>query len=218
MIRSLPFGLVGAIAFMAAAFDAMPAVSRPDPTPSIRPPTASVRPLFDIQKGGGGGKGGGFGGGKGFGGGFAPGGGGISRGYYPGFYGQRFGGFGGYYGYGLGIGIGGYPYGYPYSYSNPSLVSPGVEILPLPATETALQIQEIYDGPAKKAALREGDVIIAVGKARVRNFNELVLALANVTGPVDVTYIAGGNGKTEKTTVTPVDGKIGVGVIPVDLN
>jgi S1-C subfamily serine protease len=92
-----------------------------------------------------------------------------------------------------------------------------IEVLPTPNSEVGLKIADLYDGAAKKAALREGDIIVAVGKARVRSFNELVLSLANVTGPVEVTYVAGSSGKVEKTIVTPVEGKIGVGVVPADL-
>lgn len=127
-------------------------------------------------------------------------------------------------GIGIGIGIGPrlpppiiydpYPI-YPYYRRIPVIES--VEVLPTQVTETGMRITDLYEGAARQAALREGDIIVLVGEARVRNFDDLVAALARANGPVDVTYIAGGNNKLEKTTLTPVEGKIGVGVIPVSI-
>lgn len=217
----------------------VPAVGGGGPrTPSVG--GVATPALSVAQKGGGGkgGGGGGIGGQKGGGGiGGPKGGGGIGGGKSGiGGIGGPKGGIGGGIvirpggGIGIGIGIGGpvgrrpvivnpfprYPYSIYPSIQPYPLVEP-VEVLPVPATETGLRIAELFDGAAKDAALREGDIIIGVGRVRVRTFDELVLSLANVTGSVEITYIAGGNGKTEKALVTPVDGKIGVGVVPVDL-
>ena len=239
MLRSLGFGMVGTFVLMTAAVAATPAVSRPSPTPSLRPPTASARPVFDTafqpRGGGGGGPRGGPGigggrGGPGIGGGIRGGPGiggpgirigigapGIGIGIGPGGFGP--GGFGpGGFGRG-GFGPGGFggpfPPSYPYYYQSQRIpVIESVEVVP---TQSALRITDIYDGAAKRAALREGDVIVSVGKTRVQTFNELALTLANVTGPVEVTYLQAGTNKVEKTMVTPVDGKIGVGVVPVDV-
>ena len=90
-----------------------------------------------------------------------------------------------------------------------------IEIVPAIPTESGLRITELFDGAAKKASLREGDVILSIGKVRTQTFEELVNVLALVTSPVEVTYLAGGSGKTEKVVITPVDGKIGVSVVQV---
>lgn len=238
--------LVGMFAFMTAAVAATPAVSRPSPTPSLRPPTASARPFLEmpVQKGGGGGggKGGGIGGGigKGGGGGFGGGMGKGPGGFGPGGFGP--GGFGP--GIGIGIGIGGrgfygpgyypysyysypYYYNYPYSYGSPYYYSPysgsfpliqSPEVLPAPSSDAGLRIVELHDGAAKAAHLRAGDTIIAVGKTRVQTFEQLAAALSAAEGELEITYIPGGSAnKLEKVLVTPVKGKIGIAVIPVDV-
>lgn len=246
MIRSIRYSLLGVFAVTIAAIENAPAQSRAAPTPPFRPPAASIRPLDDlvgtqapdgrsqlaedvlgpnavVQKGGRGG--GGRGPGPGIGGGRGPGPGfGRGPGVRIGGPGIRIGVGPARFGVGIGVavplrgGIGGYPF-YPYSvypsYSSPLIGSP--ELLPAPSAETGLRIQDLYEGAARQAALRQGDIIVAVGNARVRTFNELAQTLASVKGPVEVTYLAGGTGKTEKAIVTPVDGKIGVGVVPVDL-
>jgi tetratricopeptide (TPR) repeat protein len=82
---------------------------------------------------------------------------------------------------------------------------------------TGLKITEVKDGgPAKKARLSVGDVILEVGGKRVHTFAELTAALGEAKGPVDVVFISR-DGKSLGTTVTPSDGKIGVAVEPAEL-
>ena len=87
-----------------------------------------------------------------------------------------------------------------------------------PGSESGLKITDLYDGSAKKADLRAGDVILGVGKTRTRTFEELQAALAESKGDVDLIFLNSENGKVEKLPLKPLDGKIGVGVIPVNLN
>jgi hypothetical protein len=85
--------------------------------------------------------------------------------------------------------------------------------------ESGLRITDIIDGgTAKTADLRAGDVILGVGKTRTRTFEELQKALAASKDEVDIVFINGENGKVEKLPVKPVDGKIGVAVVPIQLD
>ena len=62
-----------------------------------------------------------------------------------------------------------------------------------------------------------GDVIVLVGAARTQSFEELTRALGAARGPTEISFVNGFNQKVEKLTVRPVDGKIGVAVVPVAL-
>jgi hypothetical protein len=85
--------------------------------------------------------------------------------------------------------------------------------------ETGLQITEVLEGgTAKQADFRAGDVILGVGKNRTRTFEELKAALAASKDDVDIIFINGEDGKVEKLPVKPIEGKIGVAVVPVQLN
>jgi len=83
--------------------------------------------------------------------------------------------------------------------------------------EWGLRITEVFDGPAKKADLRAGDVILGVGKTRTQSFEELQLALAAAGGETDLVFINNENKKVEKIPIKPEQGKIGVAVMPTEL-
>lgn len=173
-----------------------------------------VTETSNAQRGGRGGGGrGGFGGG-------GRGGIGIGIGVYPGGY-----GYGGYRGYG-GYGYGGYGNGYYYpntyygpsssyyydpAYPSSNYIVPASNAVNAPG---GMQITEIADdGPARKSALRSGDIITAVGGSRVESFEDLQRNLASANGDVEVSFLAGGTMKPEKTKVHPKNGKIGVTVV-----
>jgi hypothetical protein len=179
----------------------------------------------------------GYGGYRGFGG--VP----YSHRYYGG-YGLGYGGYRGF-GYGgYGLGYGGYGYGglglwyTPWSsrygyYGASGFFSPSASYAAVPATapltidplaygqqqpsEYGLKITDIYDGPAKTADLRAGDVILGLGETRTQSFEELQQALATAKGPTEIVFLNGESHKVEKLPITPTDGKIGVAVVPTAL-
>jgi len=172
---------------------------------------------------------------------------GFNSGYYGGYpsyygngYSSNYGGYG-YGGYGSGIGIGlgrgtslwfsptGYNY-IPWSgrstlYSpNTTVVVPQEYVVPrvidtttATASEWALKIDKVMDGPAKKADLREGDVIMGVGQTRTQTLAELQQALAAARGQVDIVFLNKESQKIEKVQVTPDNGRLGIEVHPVDV-
>jgi membrane-associated protease RseP (regulator of RpoE activity) len=170
------------------------------------------------RRGGFGGRGMGMGGYGGMGGMYG------SRGYYPGYGGYGYGG----YGYGMPYYGSGYNSGYyapGNTYYAPNVVSPAPTtsyyqpsstVSPAANAPNGLQVTEVFDNTAaKRAGLRTGDVITAVGGTRVQTFEELQQALARSNGEVDVSFVDVSNGKSEKARVKPQDGKIGVAVVPV---
>jgi len=85
------------------------------------------------------------------------------------------------------------------------------------ATQWGLLIDEVVPGgAAKKADLHRGDVIIGVGTTRTQTFEELQKALSG-SGSLEVVFLNAENRKMEKVRLTPVDGKIGVAVVPATL-
>jgi S1-C subfamily serine protease len=85
--------------------------------------------------------------------------------------------------------------------------------------QIGMQIIDVIEGgAAKKADLRQNDVILGVEDRRVNSFEELQSALAQATGEVNIIFINGENGKLERLPVAPVKGKIGVAVAPIHLN
>lgn len=81
-----------------------------------------------------------------------------------------------------------------------------------------MKVLQVTQGSiAKDADLREGDIILGVGNTRVKNFEELRDALAAATGQVDIVFVNVETGKLERLPITPVNGKIGVAVAPVEL-
>jgi hypothetical protein len=85
------------------------------------------------------------------------------------------------------------------------------------SNEWALKITKVMDGPAKKADLREGDVIMGVGQTRTQTLAELQQALATARGQVDIIFLNKETQKIEKVQVTPDNGKLGIEVFPVDV-
>ncbi len=159
--------------------------------------------------------GGGFGAGLGFGYLFSP----WGYGYIPwslrGGYGYGGYGNGGYGGYGNG-GYGGYGYDNSGAYS--PLPAYGYDdsgaAPPLTGSESGLQITDLTDGPAKKAQLHVGDIILGIGQTRTQTFDQLQSALAAAKGQAEVVFINNESKNVEKLPVTPVDGKLGIAVVP----
>jgi membrane-associated protease RseP (regulator of RpoE activity) len=85
---------------------------------------------------------------------------------------------------------------------------------PAAVGETGLRITDVLDGPAKKAELRAGDIILGIGETRTQTFEELQSALAASKGKVEVVFINGENKNVEKLPVTPVNNKLGIAVVP----
>lgn len=154
----------------------------------------------------------------------------------PGFGGPAFGpGFGGP---GIVIGVGGGNWGgywgrgyySPYYYSSPGYYyttpsyyysTPSYQYV-TPATyvdnrEWGMQITQVFDGTAKKANLRSGDIIVRVSDTRVQSFESLQTALAG-NREVEISYIDGATKKTETKRVRVDDNKIGVEVKPVPIS
>jgi hypothetical protein len=71
---------------------------------------------------------------------------------------------------------------------------------------------------AKEVDLRVGDVILGVGNTRTKTFAELQAALAAAKEETNIIFINGESGQVEKLPIKPVDGKIGVSVVPQELN
>ena len=102
-------------------------------------------------------------------------------------------------------------YTYPNLVNNPALTTPTAPAFPL-GTETGLRITDLYEGTAKVAGLRKGDIIVKVNGTRTQSFEELRATLSTGKDKVEVEYIDGTSGTTEKKSVG-VDGtKIGVSV------
>jgi hypothetical protein len=173
----------------------------------------------------------GYGGYRGFGG--VP----YSHRYYGGYgLGYGYGGYGlGYGGYGYGgLGIWNTPWSSRYGYYGASgFFSPSAAYSAAPVTapvgidplaygqqqpsEWGLKVTDVYDGPAKTADLRAGDVILGLNQTRTQSFEELQQALATAKGPTEIVFINGESHKVEKLPITPTDGKIGVAVVPAAL-
>jgi hypothetical protein len=138
--------------------------------------------------------------------------------YRPSYYGNGYSG-GGYYGNGVqpnyySPGVVVAPptvYTYPNVVNNPTTVAPPEATIPL-GVATGLKITDLYDGTAKTAGLRKGDIILKVDGTRTQSFEELRATLSTGKDKVLVEYIDGTSGETDKRTI-PVDGtKIGVSV------
>ncbi len=113
---------------------------------------------------------------------------------------------------------------------SPAIPNPGVTIpsapliadplsgdAPLP-DQIGMQIIDVIEGgAAKKADLRQNDVILGVEDRRVNSFEELQSALSQAKGEVNIIFINGENGRLERLPVVPVNGKIGVAVAPIHL-
>ena len=107
----------------------------------------------------------------------------------------------------------------PFPYPPPIVVRPAPIIIvetPIIATEYGMLITEqSRTGPASQAGMRVKDIILSVGGRRVQSFDQLAGALALADGPVEVVFYNSETQQTEKTLVTPVNGRIGIATEPV---
>jgi S1-C subfamily serine protease len=92
------------------------------------------------------------------------------------------------------------------------------ELLQQMQTRTGMKIVDVFEGAAKKADLRPGDVILAIGNVRVHSFEDMQTALAQTRGEADIIFVNRDNGRLERLRLTPVAGKIGVSVVAVNSN
>jgi len=109
-------------------------------------------------------------------------------------------------------GRGGY-YGPTYVVPAPTVttvVPANAEIMP----QHGLQVTRVFEGGAKKADLRTGDVILGVGKTRTESFEALQVALVGAK-EVEIVFFNNESKTVEKLPVKVDDGKIGVEVVPV---
>ena len=87
-----------------------------------------------------------------------------------------------------------------------------------PAEEYGMKITQLAPkGAAAAANLQVGHIIVSVGEERVRSFDELTAILAKAEGEVEFIVFVEETRQYAKTTVTPVNGKIGVATEPVVL-
>ncbi len=95
--------------------------------------------------------------------------------------------------------------------SNPTIVPAPKAVIPF-GTMTGLKITDLYEGTAKLAGLRKGDIILKVDGTRTQSFEELRATLSTGQDKVVVEYIDGTSGETDKRTVAVDDTKIGISV------
>jgi len=113
------------------------------------------------------------------------------------------------------------PYSTRGGYYGPTYVVPATPTVTTVVPENAeftpqygLQVTRVFEGGAKKADLRSGDVILGVGKTRVESFEALQAALVGAK-EVEIVFLNNESKKVEKLPVKVDDGKIGVEVVPV---
>jgi len=70
-------------------------------------------------------------------------------------------------------------------------------------------------GPAARAKLRVGDIIMVAGGVRTQSFEELASALAAADGPMEMEIINGETNQREQVRILPSNGKIGVATLAV---
>jgi hypothetical protein len=99
---------------------------------------------------------------------------------------------------------------------NPVSPTGGSDIEPAAAQEWGMKITQLAaDGAAAKANLQVGHVIVYAAETRVQSFEELTGVLAQATGPIEIVVYLADTKSLAKTTITPVNGKIGVATDPV---
>ena len=104
-----------------------------------------------------------------------------------------------------------------YDYATPSYAVPAPSIttvVPTEAPQYGLQITQVFEGGAKKADLRTGDVILGVGKTRTESFESLQVALVGAK-EVEIVFLNHESRQVEKLPVKVDDGKLGIEVVPV---
>ena len=83
---------------------------------------------------------------------------------------------------------------------------------PAPAVETAILITELPEGPAQRAGLLTGDIILRVNGGRVRSIDGLRAAVGAGGETVTVTYFRPSVNQVLALDIAVDDGRIGVGI------
>ncbi len=83
--------------------------------------------------------------------------------------------------------------------------------------EWALRVVDVAAGPAAKAGLQKGDVILRIDGLRVKSFDDLRTALKNSSGKSSVAYFRPSAGKRDVMEVAVEETRIGVSVEPVSV-
>jgi hypothetical protein len=92
-----------------------------------------------------------------------------------------------------------------------------IEAAPQPV-EWGLKITQLVpDGPAAKGQLQVGHIIVMAGDQRTGSFEQLTGVLGQANGPIEVIIFLEDTRQLVKAVITPVGGKIGVAVEPVQL-
>lgn len=104
----------------------------------------------------------------------------------------------------------------PVPAAEPAPASPA----PPAGNTTAIQIVEVGRGPAARAGLQKGDIILRVDGQRTKTTADLTALLAASTGKSTLQIVNSDDGKVETREVAVVGGKIGVAIveIPVQLD
>ena len=85
-------------------------------------------------------------------------------------------------------------------------------LAPAPATETAMRVTDIDDGPAQRAGVQEGDIIVTVDGTRVRQGGDIRSVLQQSVGRVAFVFFRPSTGQTFTASVEAEDAKLGVSV------
>lgn len=89
---------------------------------------------------------------------------------------------------------------------------------PATGTNTALQITDLDRGPAARAGMQKGDIILKVDGTRTRTFEDLQATLAASSGTSRVLFFNPEEGKLETKELPVANGRIGVAVVPVPVD
>jgi membrane-associated protease RseP (regulator of RpoE activity) len=86
----------------------------------------------------------------------------------------------------------------------------------VPPPEWGLKVTQLApEGPAAKAMLQVGHVIVMAGDQRTQSFEQLTGVLNKANGPIEVVIYLENTRQLVKTVIAPQGGKIGVAVEPV---